>query len=168
MIDCDIVLEDARWAEADFEHLSQIAMAVTLETLELGEGEMELSILACDDARIAALNTDFRKKVTPTNVLSWPAEERRSLVSGASPAPPAPGFDGIVELGDIAISYDTCAKEAEEAHKPFADHVSHLVVHGMLHLLGYDHVNEADARLMEALEVEILGKMGLDNPYRGN
>ncbi len=73
---------------------------------------------------------------------------------------------GEISLGDIAISYDTCLKEAKAANKPMNEHVTHLVIHGTLHLLGYDHVRDADATLMESLEVEILGKMGFDNPYR--
>ena len=76
------------------------------------------------------------------------------------------GLDGACELGDIAISYDTCAAEARAAGKPMTAHVIHLVVHGLLHLLGYDHETDADAALMEGLEVKILGKLGLDDPYR--
>ena len=72
----------------------------------------------------------------------------------------------MLELGDIAISYDTCHAEAEAAGRPMADHVTHLIVHGLLHLLGYDHERDGDATLMERLEVEILGKLGLDDPYR--
>ena len=69
------------------------------------------------------------------------------------------------ELGDIAIAFDTCARESEAAGKPMRDHVTHLLVHGVLHLLGYDHIRDKDAALMEGLEVEILGKLGLSNPY---
>jgi probable rRNA maturation factor len=76
---------------------------------------------------------------------------------------PTPG--GMIELGDIAISYDTCAAEARAAGKPITAHVTHLIVHGVLHLLGYDHIDDTDAALMERLEVEILGKLGLDDPY---
>lgn len=70
-------------------------------------------------------------------------------------------------LGDIAISYDTCLREAQSAGKPMPDHVTHLIVHGVLHLLGYDHVRDRDATLMEGLETVILGKMGIADPYRG-
>ena len=71
----------------------------------------------------------------------------------------------MYELGDIAISFDTCQAEAEAASKPLQAHVTHLIVHGVLHLLGYDHVDDADATLMEQYEVEILGNLGLDDPY---
>ena len=69
------------------------------------------------------------------------------------------------QLGDIALAWETCAAEAEEAGKPIADHVTHLIVHGFLHLLGYDHIREGDARLMETLEVRILASLGLSDPY---
>ena len=79
---------------------------------------------------------------------------------------PAPGDDeDPCELGDIAIAFETCAREAAEQGKPMADHVTHLVVHGLLHCLGYDHVDDADATVMEGLEVGILAKLGLSDPY---
>ena len=123
-------------------------------------------MLACDDTQIAKLNADFRAKPTPTNVLSWPSEERAADEPGGLPQPAHPGPDGLIALGDIAIAYDTCAREAEAASKPLTDHVTHLIVHGTLHLLGYDHETEQDAALMEGLETKILGKMGLDDPYK--
>jgi len=81
------------------------------------------------------------------------------------PAPAGPDPTGVIELGDIAIAYDTCAGEAAAAGRPMADHVTHLLVHGTLHLLGFDHERDADATLMEGLEVEILGNMGIADPY---
>ena len=79
-----------------------------------------------------------------------------------------PGIDGMLELGDIALAFETCAAEAAAAEKPLDAHVTHLIVHGLLHLLGYDHENDPDATLMEGLEREILGKMGYDDPYKEN
>ena len=140
---------------------------MTLAHMGLDAEMCEVSVLGCDDARIAALNAEFREKPTPTNVLSWPAEELAAEEAGAPPAQPEPDFTGEIPLGDIAISYDTCAREAEAADKPMADHVAHLMVHGVLHLLGYDHIRDPDATLMERLEVEILGKLGIEDPYRG-
>ena len=79
---------------------------------------------------------------------------------------PKPGRNGLPEeLGDIAIAWDTCAAEAMAAGKPMEDHVTHLVVHGVLHLLGFDHIDDADAAQMEGLEVRILASMGLSDPY---
>ena len=156
----ETIIEDERWAEAGLEPLAERACAAALD--HLGIDGAEISLLACDDTRIAALNADFRGKPVPTNVLSWPSEERGAEVPGGEPLPPED-----LELGDIAIAFETCAREAAAADKPFADHVTHLLVHGTLHLLGYDHIEDKDAGLMEALEVEILGKLGIADPYGG-
>jgi probable rRNA maturation factor len=162
----DITVEDPRWDALDFEALTLRAVMTTLEALGLEAEIAEISLLGCDDARISVLNAEFRDKPAATNVLSWPSEERGAASPGGPPVAPISGPDGVLELGDIAISYDTCAAEAALAQKPISDHVTHLIVHGTLHLLGYDHENEPDAALMEGLEVKILGKLGLDDPYR--
>ena len=133
--------------------------------LGLDPAAFEISLLGCNDARIAELNADFRGKPQPTNVLSWPSEERGSDVPGKAPRAPERGDDGLSELGDIAIAYETCAMEAEMAGKPLTAHTTHLIVHGTLHLLGFDHERDLDATLMEQLEVEILGKLGVADPY---
>ncbi len=160
----DTIIEDDRWQALDFAALAEEAAQATLAHLGIAAEDWEIAVLACDDARIAALNADFRDKAGATNVLSWPSEERSAEEPGGLPEPPEPGFDP--ELGDIAIAYDTCAREAEDAGKPMAEHVTHLVVHGVLHLLGYDHIRDKDATLMEGLETAILGKMGIADPYR--
>lgn len=160
----DVILEDDRWQGLGFEALAERAACEVFLHLGLEAEDWEIAVLACDDARIAELNADFRDKPTATNVLSWPSEERGAEIDGESPEEPEPGFDP--ELGDIAISYDTCAREAEAAGKPIAEHVTHLMVHGVLHLLGYDHIRDKDATLMEGLETVILGKMGIADPYR--
>lgn len=166
MDDLTVLIDDARWQAVDLETLAEAALRMTLTACDLDPADCEVTLLACDDARIAELNGDFRDKPRPTNVLSWPAEERAPARPGDIPHKPGPGFDGMVELGDIALSFDTCAAEAAAADKPLADHVTHLIVHGALHLLGYDHETEADAALMEGWEVKILGKLGLDDPYK--
>jgi probable rRNA maturation factor len=162
----DMVIEDPRWDALGIEALAVEACSATLAHLGLDTSRAEVTVLACDDARIAVLNADFRGKPTPTNVLSWPAEERGPDTPGAVPPAPEPGLDGMLELGDIAIAFETCGREAAEARKPLEAHVTHLVVHGVLHLLGYDHETDADAALMEGTEVKILGKLGHDDPYR--
>jgi probable rRNA maturation factor len=159
----DIIIEDERWAGLGLEALADAAAAAALRHLGLAPEDWEIALLACDDVRIADLNRDFRDKPTPTNVLSWPSEERGADIAGARPDLPE-GPD--TELGDIAIAWDTCVREAEAAGKPMQDHVTHLLVHGVLHLLGYDHIRDQDATLMEGLETEILGKMGLPDPYK--
>jgi probable rRNA maturation factor len=158
----DVVIEDDRWATAGIEALSARAVGATLANLRLG-GDWEVVVLGCDDARIAALNADFRGKPRPTNVLSWPSEDRAPEAAGGVPPPPD-SADGP-ELGDIALAYETCVREAAEAGIPFENHVLHLIVHGTLHLLGYDHVRDADGDLMEKTEVEILASLGVPDPY---
>ncbi|MEM9967298.1 MAG: rRNA maturation RNase YbeY [Pseudomonadota bacterium] len=160
-----INIADSRWEALDIDGLAKAAIAQTLNKMNIDATLAEISVLACDDARIAALNAEFRGKPQPTNVLSWPAQEWALAQPGDVPPLPAPDFEGVIALGDIAISYETCTREAAEANRSVQHHASHLLVHGMLHLLGYDHINDADAALMEGLEIEILGKLGVDNPY---
>ncbi|HMB12465.1 MAG TPA: rRNA maturation RNase YbeY [Roseovarius sp.] len=159
----EVMIEDDRWQAAGLAALAERAAEITLLHLGLAPGDWEISILGCDDARIVALNGDFRDKPQATNVLSWPSEERAAHAPGVRPAPPVPGPDP--ELGDIAIAYETCAREAAAGDKPLGDHVTHLIVHAVLHLLGYDHMRDQDATLMEATEVAILGKLGVRDPY---
>ena len=161
----DIVFEDERWKAFGLEALVEPAVRAVFAELGLAEAGFTLCLMGCNDARILELNGDFRGKAKPTNVLSWPSEERGAGV-GEVPDLPQPGpADDPESLGDIALSYDTCALEATEAGKPLADHVTHLIVHGLLHLLGYDHIRAADGDLMEATEVRILARLGLSDPY---
>jgi probable rRNA maturation factor len=117
---------------------------------ELVDG-VEVSLLFCDDARIQELNRDFRGQDKPTNVLSFP-----------SPDPP----ETARFIGDIAVACQTVAREAQEQGKTLEQHCRHMIVHGFLHLLGYDHEDEAEAEAMEAMEIRILRRLGVDNPYR--
>lgn len=162
----DTIIEDDRWQTADLPALAERAAQATLRHLSLDPALWEIAVLGCDDARIAALNADFRGKPQPTNVLSWPEDDLGPDTPGHPPAPPTPeGGKGPSHLGDIAIAFDTCQREAQEAGKPATDHITHLIVHAVLHLLGYDHIRDQDATLMEETEVAILGKLGVDDPY---
>ena len=157
----DILIEAPEWDAVDLEGLAQAACLAVLDDLSLDATQHALSILACDDARIAVLNGDFRDKPTPTNVLSWPAEDR---------APDTPGDmpdlkDLPEELGDLAIAFQTCAREAACGDKPLTHHVTHLLVHGLLHCLGFDHETDPDADLMETTETRILARLGVPDPY---
>ncbi|TRW96677.1 rRNA maturation RNase YbeY [Paracoccus sp. M683] len=154
----DTVIEDERWETAGLEDLADRAAAATLNWL--GMAPAEIVVMGCDDARIAGLNADFRGKPRATNVLSWPAVEHLPHAPGARPQ--LPDTD---ELGDIAIAFETCTAEAEAQGKPFADHVTHLLVHAILHLAGYDHENDADAETMEAAERSILSGLAIPDPY---
>lgn len=157
-ITADTVIEDDRWETVGLEALAEGAVRATLGWLGLTTGEVV--VMGCDDARIAALNADFRGKPRATNVLSWPSVEHRPHAPGARPDLP-----DVDELGDIAIAYETCAGEAAVQGKAMADHVTHLLVHATLHLLGYDHENDADAETMEAIERSILLTMNITDPY---
>lgn len=139
----DIEIEDPAWSEA-LPNAGQLA----LEAAEAATAEGGLAILLTDDAAVAELNLRFRDKAGPTNVLSFPA-----------PANPES------HLGDIALAYGVCAREAVEQGKPLAHHLQHLVAHGVLHLVGYDHQTETEAEEMEALERRILAGLGIPDPY---
>ena len=112
-------------------------------------GEGALAVLLTDDEAVRELNRQWRGKDQPTNVLSFPA------------APTAAPW-----LGDVALAYETCAREAAEQNKPLAHHLTHLVAHGVLHLLGWDHQTDAEAETMEAFERDILARLGVPDPYR--
>ncbi|RVT85766.1 rRNA maturation RNase YbeY [Rhodobacteraceae bacterium CCMM004] len=160
----ETLAEDPRWTAAGLDAVAERAARAALAA-RAGPGSWEVAVLGCDDARIAALNIDFRGREGPTNVLSWPSAERAAAEPGTDPAPPDPADP---ELGDIAIAYETCRDEAAAADLALADHVAHLIVHAVLHLLGYDHEDAADGDLMERREAEILASLGLPDPYRRN
>ncbi len=154
------VIEDPRWETIDLPALAERTARATLTAVGRDPDLHEVGLLACDDARIAALNADFRGQPKPTNVLSWPAFD------GSAPEEP-PGLpgEGPLFIGDIALAWETCLREAEEAGIPLADHAAHLVAHGVLHLLGHDHADDAEAVTMEEIETNVLASMGIANPY---
>ncbi|SIT83994.1 probable rRNA maturation factor [Pontibaca methylaminivorans] len=156
------MIEDSRWTATGLTTLAARAGDAALVHLGLDPARFGIALLGCDDARIAALNAAFRGQEQATNVLSWPLRDRAPEREGARPA--LPGAEEC-ELGDIALAFDTCTAEARAAGRALSDHVTHLVVHGVLHLLGYDHLRDGDAELMERLEREILGTLGIDDPY---
>ncbi len=162
----ETLTEDPRWEAVGLDAMADRAARAVLADQGLPAQGFLVSLLGCSDARIAELNADFRGKPQPTNVLSWPSDERGAAADGGAPEKPRAGAPEMPEeLGDIAIAWETCAREAEEQGKPMPDHVAHLLVHGLLHLLGYDHVRDGDAALMEAAEVRILATLGLADPY---
>ena len=151
-----LVVSDCWRDEPDAEAVIQRAIAAAAEAVEQDVGEAELAVMLTDDAGIRTLNNNWRGVDKPTNVLSFPALQP----SRAS----APG-DAPRMLGDIAIAYQTMRKEADDEQKPFEHHLSHLAIHGFLHLIGYDHDKDDDAEAMETLEQEILAQLGIPNPY---
>ena len=118
-------------------------------------GGIEVSLALADDALLKSLNRDYRGRDVPTNVLAFPG------TGGTVPRP-----SGVpVMLGDVVVAFETAAAEAADQHKALADHLSHLIVHGMLHLLGHDHGTEAEAVMMERLETQVLSALGVADPY---
>lgn len=114
---------------------------------------VEISVVLSDDQNVRDLNREHRGKDAPTNVLSFPGDVEN----------PFPGAEVLV--GDVILAWETIAAEAAAAHKPVTDHVTHLLIHGVLHLLGYDHVREDDATVMERIEVDCLAGLGIEDPY---
>ncbi len=162
----DLVIEDARWDEDALAALCERAARASLVHLGHDPRGFEIALLACDDARIAALNAEFRGKPAATNVLSWPTWDLSAEEDGEAPEPPETGTaDAPEPLGDIALAYETCAREAIEQGKSLEAHLTHLVVHSTLHLLGFDHIRDKDAALMEKTETEILAQLGVADPY---
>lgn len=116
----------------------------------------ELTVTLTNDKSIKILNRDFRAKDKPTNVLSFPMWDELSDI---------PDNAGAIPLGDIIIAFETIKREAIEQEKTLPDHFTHMLIHGFLHLFGYDHMNDKDATEMESLEVKILKKLSISNPY---
>jgi len=164
MTDILISVTDERWRAADglAAAVEQAAVAA-LAGAGLPEGvaaRAEVSIDLSDDASIQLLNRDYRGKDRPTNVLSFSGfDTMAEMGDGLGPEGPP------ILLGDVILAYETVAREAGEQHKPFLDHVRHLTVHGVLHLMGHDHEEEEEAEEMEALERRVLLGLGVPDPY---
>lgn len=147
-----VQIEDPRWRRRLPKIVSLVRRAARAAlTIRPGPARAELSFMLTDDARMQVLNRAYRQKDAPTNVLSFPAQ-------AASP-------DGTVVLGDVVLAFETCVTEAKAQAKTLRDHLCHLVVHGVLHLLGHDHLRARAAERMERLERRILAKLGIADPY---
>lgn len=153
-------VEVEHWPEGDWTALAeQAAGAVAQVEPALANTRLEASVLFTSDAEVHALNREWRGRDKPTNVLSFPMLEREELLALPADGPPE-------LLGDIALAHETCAREAGEKGVALTDHALHLIVHGLLHLAGHDHVDsETQAEAMEALEVKALAILGVADPY---
>jgi probable rRNA maturation factor len=151
-----LVVADCWQIEPDAEAVIHRAINAAAEIADADVGDAELAVMLTDDSGIQTLNSNWRGIDKPTNVLSFPALQP----TGAGAPDDAPRM-----LGDIAIAYQTTRKEADDEQKPFDHHLSHLAVHGFLHLIGYDHEKDEDAEAMERLEQEILEQLGIPDPY---
>jgi probable rRNA maturation factor len=159
----DVTLACADWTRLcpRAESLARSAAELTLMhgTTALGlvwQGTVELGITLADAADQRQLNRDYRGQDAPTNVLAFPVWEAGTRLPSGAP----------VLLGDVVLAVETVARESAEQKKPVADHLLHLIVHGVLHLLGYDHLTQAEAAAMESLERSILAELGVPDPYR--
>lgn len=150
----EVAVEAEAWRTAvtDPERICRRAVAAVLAWE--AKGTVEVSVLLADDLTVTRLNREYRGKDRSTNVLSFPAD-----------APILSGMRGPRLLGDVVVALETTAREAAETSSPMADHLTHLVVHGTLHLLGFDHEADDEAERMEAREVELLAKLGISDPY---
>lgn len=154
-LDIDLMIEEGAWpSEVALRALVDRAVPAALAEaeVEIVDG-VELSLVFTDDDSIQALNAEWRQKDKPTNVLSFPA------------FPMAPGDPLPPMLGDIVLAYETVAREAELEQKPLENHITHLIIHGLLHLLGYDHETDEEAEEMEALERQALARLAIPDPY---
>jgi len=151
-----LVVADGWRSEPDAEAVIHRAIATAAEIADADVGEAELAVMLTDDVGIRTLNSNWRGIDKPTNVLSFPALQP----TGAGGPAEAPRM-----LGDIAIAYETTRQEADDEQKPFDHHLSHLAIHGFLHLIGFNHERDDDAEAMEALETEILAQLGIPDPY---
>ena len=148
------------WPAGQWEALAaRAADAAARVAPELAPARLSASVLFTSDAEIRALNREWRERDKPTNVLSVPMLGRDALLALAGEGPPE-------LLGDVALAHETCAREAAEKGAPLADHAAHLIVHGLLHLAGYDHeISNREAQAMEALETKALAILGVADPY---
>jgi probable rRNA maturation factor len=150
-----LVTADCWHRESGAENAIHRAIETAAAVVDADTAGAELAIMLTDDAGIRTLNKNWRGIDKPTNVLSFPALQPEGAKDDDAPR----------MLGDIAIAYETTRSEADTEHKPFDHHLSHLAVHGFLHLVGYDHENDADAEIMEGLERDILAQLGIPDPY---
>lgn len=164
--DVVVSIPERAWADA-ITDVSDRSAAVARLAYEVGADKLgavlpgpEISVLLTNNAQVKTLNLRHRNKPNPTNVLSFPgltADQITGYTAGAA--------DHSVLLGDVVLAYETVAEEAVRANKPITDHLAHLLAHGVLHLLGFDHTTDDTGHRMESLEVEILGRLGVGDPY---
>ena len=156
-IEIDIDVQNSDWKTniQNIENLTRSAIDNALSIAMDSHQQMEISIVLSDDIFIQNLNKTYRQKDAPTNVLSFPMTEIEDFEESTP----------FISLGDIIVSFDTIKRESDEQNKPIEHHYIHMLVHGCLHLLHFDHENDEDAEIMESKEIEILEQLGIKNPY---
>lgn len=165
MLDVALSVEPVWPKKADWQSLAARAVAVAVAAtphgpLAAAPFTVEISVRLTDDAEVQSLNRDYRHKDNPTNVLSFPmiAPERLDALANTD--------DAEILLGDIVLARETCVAEAADKGISIHDHAAHLIVHGTLHLLGYDHQGQAEAEAMEQIERDVLATLGIADPYK--
>ena len=161
----EFINESKKWGKKKSVVIANQAVNSTLVHLNLDPDNFEIAILACDNEKIQELNSNFRGINKNTNILSWPEKDLSPKVSGTMPMKPEPINQEPMFLGNLAISFEFIVKEAKKLNKDFYNHLYHLISHGTLHLLGFVHDLELDAKIMENKEREILSKVGIADPY---
>ena len=166
----NINIQEKKWSRVDLLKVSKKAFKSIFKTLEYPNffKFLEVSILACNDKKIKEYNKIFLDKNIATNVLSWPRLKKmnyRDLLEKKDISYLISEQEGTLDIGDIAISYDTCLKKAKELNFNFEDYTIHMLVHSCLHLLGFDHKNNFEFKLMEEVEIKSLKDCGIIAPY---
>lgn len=156
-LEIDFAIQSPIWNDrlSDLEPQIHDAIHRTLDIVKFRGQNTEISLVFADDVFIRELNKTYRNKDNPTNVLSFPQYEPKEINEDLP----------FIPLGDIILAHETIKREAQEQEKDFEDHFLHLIVHGLLHLIGYDHEEDDEAEIMENLEIRILEKLGIKNPY---
>lgn len=174
-LDISFSLESGDWetAAADVERLTDAAARAAFEAAEKpeilgGDTPVEMSLVLADDALVQTLNRDYRDKDKPTNVLSFALLDDLDDTDESTDDVLARDEGMPILIGDVILAFETVQREALEQGKSFEDHLTHLVIHGVLHLLGYDHQSDPDADRMERLETSILARLGIADPYSAN
>tara|TARA_R110001592_G_scaffold16881_9_gene71607 strand:+ start:31491 stop:31976 length:486 start_codon:yes stop_codon:yes gene_type:complete len=157
-LEIDIAVQDERWTDIvpNIESFTNIVVSKALSGLLTAIDHADISIVLVDDTFIRDLNKNYRGKDKATNVLSFPQTEPNTL---ENPTP-------LCSLGDIIIAFETIQRESEEQNKTMTDHYAHMLVHGCLHLLHFDHEDDQEAEIMEAREIDILKTLNIKNPYQ--
>lgn len=165
--DIFIDIEDNRWTAA-INNIAAVAENVKTAVLQQVTQDIDflglnktfcLNLCLSDDENVHKLNLEFRNQDKPTNVLSFANIDSDDFDDILE-------YDDIIELGDIIIAYETMEREAKEQGVSFKNHFCHLWTHGILHILGYDHIEDSDREEMEAIEIDVLAKLGIENPYK--
>ncbi len=167
----DIVFKDKRWRILPLDEIARVSFSAVENDILDDEDDFEISILATNDFELIELNKKFRNHTKSTNILSWPEYNYKRVEPGGTPERTPKRlkfFESPRFLGNIAISFDQCSIEADERNINFSHHITHLLIHGCLHLIGFDHENELDAARMENVEKRLLLELGIENPYMVN